>query len=242
VEPGKHFRREWIAGALVVNAIVVSAPLMFVDVPTVFLLPVLLLLAGSTLMCATEIRDTSGSAEMLSEFGSYQYAALAGSLLLLFTKWSSLLECMHFCHATGRFNMFAGCVLVVTGCVLRSLSIRILANGFRSESSGILLRTDGVYSVLRHPSELGLLLASLGFTTILGSWRTALILLPVTLLLSLVRTRLEERSLRSCFGVEYAGYCNRTGGLLPRLKIGLGGLGKKFRSLKKGEEYLNVAD
>ncbi len=239
---GTHFRRKWITGAIVVNAMVVSAPLMFLDVPSVFLLPILLLLSGSTLMCATEIRNTSDSAEMLSEFGAYQYAALAGSLLLLLTKWSSLVECLHFGHATGPFNMIPGCVLVVAGCVLRSMSIRILASGFRSESSGILLRTDGIYSVVRHPSELGLLLASFGFTTILGSWRTALIVLPLTLLLSVVRTRLEERSLRAAFGAEYAAYCNGTGALLPRLKISLGGLGKKFRSLKQEEEYLNVAD
>lgn len=73
----------------------------------------------------------------------------------------------------------------------------------------------GVYRFLRHPSETGLLAASLGAAILLQStigfvvWCVAL--LPVTL----ARWSLEESALERRFGKAYERYAEEVGGLLP---------------------------
>jgi len=76
------------------------------------------------------------------------------------------------------------------------------------------LVTSGVYTLIRHPSYLGLLVNSLGwalaFRSGVGVLLTALTLLPL-----LARMRAEEALLRSEFGVEYDAYRARTSRLIP---------------------------
>ena len=76
----------------------------------------------------------------------------------------------------------------------------------------------GTKDVLRHPSETGLLLASVGFTVMLSAWQTAMILLPIALAFSMCRMQLEEHWLLAVFGAEYRDYCHRTGRWIPNLK------------------------
>ena len=81
---------------------------------------------------------------------------------------------------------------------------------------GHTLVTGGVYSLIRHPSYLGLLVNSLGwslaFRSGVGVLLTLLIVLPV-----LARIRAEEALLRSQFGGEYDEYRGRTARLIPGL-------------------------
>lgn len=98
------------------------------------------------------------------------------------------------------------------------MSLKSLATGFCSETVSTALITDQIHAILRHPSETGLLLASLGFTVMLGAWQTAMILFPITLAVSIYRMRLEEHWLLASFGAEYGDYCRRTGRWIPNLK------------------------
>jgi protein-S-isoprenylcysteine O-methyltransferase Ste14 len=74
--------------------------------------------------------------------------------------------------------------------------------------------TSGIYSVIRHPSYLGLLVNSLGwglaFRSGVGVLLTAVTIVPI-----LARIRAEEALLRSQFGAEYDAYRSRTSRLLP---------------------------
>jgi len=71
----------------------------------------------------------------------------------------------------------------------------------------------GIYSVIRNPSYLGLLIASLGWVLTFRSG--AGVLLVASLLVPLMaRIRAGERLLRSHFGAEYEAYCARTWRLL----------------------------
>ena len=76
--------------------------------------------------------------------------------------------------------------------------------------------TTGLYARIRHPSYLGLLVASLGWALV---FRSAVgLLLTAALLVPLVaRIRDEERLLAAEFGAEYAAYRRRTWRLVPGL-------------------------
>jgi protein-S-isoprenylcysteine O-methyltransferase Ste14 len=78
------------------------------------------------------------------------------------------------------------------------------------------LVTTGVYSVIRHPSYLGLLVNSLGwglaFRSGVGVLLTALSIPPL-----LARIRAEEMLLRTQFGADYDAYRARTSRLIPGL-------------------------
>ena len=78
------------------------------------------------------------------------------------------------------------------------------------------LVATGVYSLIRHPSYLGLLINSLGwglaFRSALGVLLTVLLIPPL-----LARIRAEENLLRTHFGTEYEAYCARTSRLFPGL-------------------------
>jgi protein-S-isoprenylcysteine O-methyltransferase Ste14 len=74
--------------------------------------------------------------------------------------------------------------------------------------------TTGLYSTIRHPSYLGLLVMalgwSLGFRSLAGVLLTLLMLFPL-----IARIRSEEALLEEHFGSEYAAYRARTYRLIP---------------------------
>ena len=76
------------------------------------------------------------------------------------------------------------------------------------------LVTSGIYGVIRHPSYLGLLINSLGwslaFRSGLGVFLTVLLLPPL-----LARIDAEENLLHSQFGDEYDTYRSHTRRLIP---------------------------
>jgi protein-S-isoprenylcysteine O-methyltransferase Ste14 len=79
---------------------------------------------------------------------------------------------------------------------------------------GHTLVTSGVYSRIRHPSYLGLLINMLGWALVfrsgVGVLLTALMLLPLS-----ARIRSEEALLGAQFGLEYDDYRARTWRLIP---------------------------
>jgi protein-S-isoprenylcysteine O-methyltransferase Ste14 len=78
------------------------------------------------------------------------------------------------------------------------------------------LVTTGIYSIVRNPSYLGLLVNALGwglaFRSAIGVLLAMLNVPPL-----LARMRSEEMLLRSHFGKEYDAYCARTSRLVPGL-------------------------
>jgi protein-S-isoprenylcysteine O-methyltransferase Ste14 len=89
-------------------------------------------------------------------------------------------------------------------------------SGLVAIQPGHTLVTGGVYSVIRHPSYLGLLVNSLGWGLAFRSG-VGMLLTAVTILPLVTRIRAEERLLRTQFGDEYAAYCARTSRLVPGL-------------------------
>src|SRR5437867_1209795 len=87
-------------------------------------------------------------------------------------------------------------------------------SGLVAIQPGHTLVTSGVYRVIRHPSYLGLLINSLGwslaFRSGVGVLLTVLLIPPL-----LARIIAEEKLLHSQFGDEYKAYCSHTSRLIP---------------------------
>jgi protein-S-isoprenylcysteine O-methyltransferase Ste14 len=110
-----------------------------------------------------------------------------------------------------------GVVLFAAGGALRIWPVFVLGDRFSglvAIQPGHTLVTSGVYRIIRHPSYVGLLVNSLGwslaFRSGIGVLLTALMIPPL-----LARIHAEERLLRSQFGAEYEAYCGRTSRLIP---------------------------
>jgi protein-S-isoprenylcysteine O-methyltransferase Ste14 len=111
---------------------------------------------------------------------------------------------------------WVGVLLFALGGALRIWPVFLLGNRFSglvAIQPGHALLTTGLYSIIRHPSYLGLLTNSLGwalaFRSGIGVLITALLLPPL-----LARIRAEEALLRSEFGEEYEAYRARTSRLI----------------------------
>ena len=119
----------------------------------------------------------------------------------------------------GETVRWLGVALFAAGGALRLWPVFVLGrrfSGLVAIQPGHTLVTSGVYRVIPPPSYLGLLINSLGwalaFRSGIGVLLTALLIPPL-----LARIRAEERLLRTQFGGEYDGYCNRTWRLIPGL-------------------------
>jgi protein-S-isoprenylcysteine O-methyltransferase Ste14 len=117
----------------------------------------------------------------------------------------------------GEMIRWLGVVLFAAGGVLRLWPVFVLGERF----SGLVaiqprhtLVTSGVYGVIRHPSYLGLLINSLGwslaFRSGVGVLLTVLLIPPL-----LARIDAEENLLHSEFGDNYNVYRSRTWRLIP---------------------------
>ncbi len=119
----------------------------------------------------------------------------------------------------GDTLRWLGVFLFAFGGTLRVWPVFALGHRFSglvAIQTGHELLTTGIYSVIRHPSYLGLLTNSLGwslaFRSGVGVLITALLVPPL-----LARIRAEETLLGSQFGAEYEAYRGRTARLIPGL-------------------------
>jgi protein-S-isoprenylcysteine O-methyltransferase Ste14 len=117
----------------------------------------------------------------------------------------------------GGTIRWLGVALFAAGGALRIWPVFVLGNRFSglvAIQPGHTLVTSGIYGVIRHPSYLGLLINSLGwslaFRSGVGVLLTALLIPPL-----LARINAEENLLRSEFGDEYDAYRSLTWRLIP---------------------------
>ncbi|MDL5593825.1 isoprenylcysteine carboxylmethyltransferase family protein [Bacillus subtilis] len=110
-----------------------------------------------------------------------------------------------------------GALLFIAGGALRLWPVFVLGHRFSglvAIQPGHRLVTDGIYTRLRNPSYLGLVVNALGwalaFRSVVGILLAALTLIPL-----IARIHSEEALLRTQFGAEYDAYCARSWRLLP---------------------------
>jgi protein-S-isoprenylcysteine O-methyltransferase Ste14 len=119
----------------------------------------------------------------------------------------------------GDAVRWLGVLLFAAGGALRIWPVFVLGqrfSGLVAIQPGHTLVTSGVYGVIRHPSYLGLLINSLGwslaFRSGVGVLLTVLLIPPL-----LARINAEENLLHAQFGDECNAYCSHTWRLIPTI-------------------------
>jgi protein-S-isoprenylcysteine O-methyltransferase Ste14 len=117
----------------------------------------------------------------------------------------------------GDTIRWLGVLLFAAGGALRIWPVFVLGqrfSGLVAIQPGHALVTSGVYGVIRHPSYLGLLVNSFGWSL---AFRSGVGVLLTMLLIPILLSRInaEENLLRAEFGDEYDAYCSHTWRLIP---------------------------
>jgi protein-S-isoprenylcysteine O-methyltransferase Ste14 len=117
----------------------------------------------------------------------------------------------------GNGTRYLGLALFGMGSIIRLVAVFALGRRF----SGLVaiqpnhkLKTDGIYSHVRHPSYTGFLLAMIGWVLVFRS-TLGLVLNIILLLLLLSRIADEEEFLEAEFALEYRTYREKTWRLIP---------------------------
>ena len=113
-----------------------------------------------------------------------------------------------------------GIFLMFLGFLVRQYAIAILG---RFSSLTVQIAEDhmvvekGAYRLIRHPSYTGILIMFIGLGLAVQSWGAVLVLLLFFGISFGYRMRVEERTLLSGLGRDYASYMKRTKRLIPFL-------------------------
>jgi protein-S-isoprenylcysteine O-methyltransferase Ste14 len=138
-------------------------------------------------------------------------------IAILLTFFSAYTDRIGFWTLDGDVVRWAGVAVYVVGGILRLWPAYVLKDrfsGFVAIQPGHTLETRGIYSVIRNPSYLGMLVNASGWALCFRSGVG--LVLAMSLLVPLVgRMHAEERLLREHFGAEYDAYFKRTWRLVP---------------------------
>lgn len=111
-----------------------------------------------------------------------------------------------------------GWVGLASGVVVGALALAKLGRATKVHprpAPGAQLRTTGVYSVVRHPMYLAVLLVA-GGVALAGGRLLAILVTPLLALVLLAKIRFEETMLDEQFGWQYAVYASHVPALIPR--------------------------
>ena len=146
-------------------------------------------------------------------FVAFSVIALASATIPPYT------DRIGFWTIDGETTRWIGVAVYVLGGALRLYPVFILGrrfSGLVAIQTGHNLETRGIYSIIRNPSYLGMIINMMGWGLAFRGWSGVVI--AFFLLIPLVaRIRSEERLLREHFGAEFDAYFNRTWRLIPGL-------------------------
>ena len=144
--------------------------------------------------------------------------------LIIFTVFVSIILALSFGYAgIGELPDWAFCLgifLMFLGILVRQWAIAVLGRFF---SLTVRVAQDhrvvekGPYRLVRHPSYTGVLITFIGLGLAVQSWGALLVLLGVFSLSFGYRMRVEEKTLLSELGENYANYMKRTKRIIPYL-------------------------
>jgi protein-S-isoprenylcysteine O-methyltransferase Ste14 len=183
-----------------------SHPALIAVVVVLLALSIVALFAGGSL--SPGVREDRGNRWVLPVFG------IIGFLNAYLPAYTDRKELRTI---DGDAIRWLGVAFFAAGGVLRIWPVFVLDkrfSGLVAIQPGHTLVTSGVYGVIRHPSYLGLLINSLGwswaFRSGVGVILTLLLIPPL-----IARIRAEESLLGAQFGNEYNVYCSHTWRLIP---------------------------
>jgi protein-S-isoprenylcysteine O-methyltransferase Ste14 len=112
----------------------------------------------------------------------------------------------------------AGIIVFAIGFFIRWLSIFQLGSMFTvdvSISSTHILKTNGLYQIVRHPSYLGLMLIITGVSLFMCNLLSSVLIISLIFLVTNYRISVEEKALTSEFGSQYVDYKKRVKKIVP---------------------------
>jgi len=119
----------------------------------------------------------------------------------------------------GESTRWVGVVLYLLGGALRMWPVFVLGfrfSGLVAIQPGHTLETHGIYSTIRNPSYLGMIILMLGWGLAFRGW-SGVVIASLLLVPLIPRMKAEERLLHAQFGAEYDAYVARTWRLIPGL-------------------------
>lgn len=180
-------------------------------------------IAGTLVMLALTIAGLFTQASLSSgereDRGNRWVLAAFGILSILAGYLAPYTDRKDFWVLNGDTMRWTGVVLVAVGGIIRLWPVFVLGKRF----SGLVaiqpdhrLVTTGIYSVVRNPSYVGMMLISFAWSLVFRSG-VGLILFALMIPPLIARIRSEERLLTSQFGEQYEAYRRRTWRLIPGL-------------------------
>jgi protein-S-isoprenylcysteine O-methyltransferase Ste14 len=147
-------------------------------------------------------------------------------MLILWVTIIGSITAAEFVRKMTSFPIFPGfhefrlvaVLLMVAGLSLRWTAFFSLGKAF---SANVAIREtqtlnrSGLYSLVRHPSYLGLLIIFLAVALAEKNWLSAAIVLIFPTAALIYRIHVEEAALHDAFGPQYAEYCSATKRLIP---------------------------
>jgi len=137
-------------------------------------------------------------------------------LLLALILASALYEKYELNRPFDQIIQFAGIILLSAGCLVFLLSVLQFGEFYTPSPvprEHYRLVTGGIYSLIRHPAYLSVLLVFSGIIVFLQSYFSLLLML-VVFIFFVIKMRFEESQLRIKF-TEYESYSKRTKRILP---------------------------
>lgn len=120
--------------------------------------------------------------------------------------------------STNPNLIYVGMGLLLLGIVLRLLVIRSMGQHFTVDvtiKKDHVLKTDGFFTYLRHPSYFASFLSFVGFGLCLNNWISLSIIIVCMLFSFIRRIQVEEAVLTEQFGQAYIDYAKNTKRLIP---------------------------
>ncbi len=144
--------------------------------------------------------------------------------LIIFTVFVSIILAFSFGYSgigvLPDWAFYLGIFLMFLGVLVRQWAIAVLGRFFSltvrvAEDHRVVVK--GPYRLVRHPSYTGVLITFIGLALAVQSWGALLVLLGVFSLSFGYRMRVEEKTLLSELGEDYANYMKRTKRIIPYL-------------------------
>jgi len=113
---------------------------------------------------------------------------------------------------------YFGLSLIFLGIILRLIIIKSLGNFFTVNvtiKSNHILKKDGFYKYLRHPSYASSILSFIGFGISLNNLFSLVLILTLIFITFVIRIKVEEKVLIEHFGSEYLDYIKTTKKIIP---------------------------
>jgi protein-S-isoprenylcysteine O-methyltransferase Ste14 len=133
----------------------------------------------------------------------------------IFTPWLSALD-----YVLPSWAVWPALAIYALALVVRWAGQSALGGSWSPTGgpSGARLVTTGIYSRIRHPLYVSMLLWAIAQPVLLQNVLAGLGGAVAAALVWLVRVPAEEKTLLDTFGDEYAAYARRTGRLVPRVR------------------------